>query len=103
VKGDWFEMRFSPRVNCRLPGWARRVCITPDGRAFLPAAMAGNELMVLVVAGGERDVKLLTDDHNHLYVPADWMMLAFPKIADMCRDWVAAAREIAAETGRTYG
>lgn len=96
IKGNWIELSFGARLDRRVPGWARQVYLADDGRGFVPAALAGNELMVMAVAGSEPGHSFLAAG-GHAYAPADWMAEAFPGTADTCRDWLAAARALVAE------
>lgn len=66
----------------RLAKWKRSVGVSPEGKIYVPAVIAGSEMMVLMCAGWDGTELLLLGKPGHLYVPADWMAREFPKTTE---------------------
>lgn len=81
---EWFEFSFdglSPAQQRRLPKWARRAA-WHEGQIYLPAIVAGNEVMVFLCMGYDATPALLY--RQHLFCPADWLAREFPDAAEAC-------------------
>lgn len=65
----------------RAPKWARQCALDSANQLWVPAAMAGNEQMVLLCASFDGEPVFLHD--HHLYVRASWMEREHPDIADL--------------------
>lgn len=85
----WIEVE-NP-AGKKIPKWKRSAGLSSDGVVFVPAAMTGNESEVFLCAGydGTPVVQYL----NHVYVPADWLAVEFPKTAEVCQIISKSVRE----------
>ena len=75
----------------KVPAWARRGALAADDRVFVPAAIAGSEMDVILSAG--YDGVTIVRDGNHPYVPADWLRREYPKAAALAINIERAVRE----------
>lgn len=85
---------FTHKKAARLPKWARSLALSPEGKLYVPAALAASEIVVLIAAGYDGTPVMQTD--GHLFVEADWMAREFPKTAaaiEHMRESIAAADE----------
>lgn len=90
---QWMVVEFTLPKAKRLPKWARSVAISPEGKLYVPAALAASEMVVMVTAGYDGTPVMISDDH--LFVEADWMEREFPvtgKALAHIRASVAGAR-----------
>lgn len=67
----------------KAPKWQRLAAVADDGTVFVPAAIAGNEQMIFLIAGWDGNVPVVSN-RKHLYVPARWLAKERPDIADVC-------------------
>lgn len=77
---EWYEVSLDhlSRAQARkVPKWARRCVVDDSGTLFVPAVIAGAEMMVLLCAGFDGTPAIL--DGEHTYYPADWMAREFPE------------------------
>lgn len=78
----WYSVS-NRRGHKRLPEWKRSAGIEDDtGDVFVPAVIAGNEMIVFLCAGWDNEPAAYLDEH--LFVRASWMAREFPKLRDIC-------------------
>ncbi len=77
---EWFEVE-AP-TGKRIPIWMRSAGIKEDGTVFIPGAIAGTEMEIILCASydGTPVVHYL----DHAYFPSKWMMKEFPDVAELC-------------------
>lgn len=78
----------------KIPRWKRSAGQSKEGVVFVPAAMTGNENEVFLCAC--YDGTPVAHYLNHLYVPADWLAVEFPKTAEICATISKKVREACA-------
>lgn len=79
------------------PKWFRKVGVCPDdGRVFVPAALVGFDMEMIVFLCASQDRATIVEHLNHVYVPAEWMAGQYPDVADTCRVIERRVREYCA-------
>ena len=78
---QWIE--FESPAGKKIPKWERSAGLSSDGVVFVPAAMTGNESDVFLCTC--YDSTPVVQYLNHIYVPADWLAVEFPKTAEICQ------------------
>lgn len=76
---EWFESVFTSKAKRGLPKWARLSALASDGTVWLPAAVVGSEMEVLLCAS--YDGQPLVALKNHTYVESEWAKREFKKHA----------------------
>jgi hypothetical protein len=77
---QWCEVsldHLSPSKARKVPKWARRAALSSDGTVFIPAVIAGSEMIIFLCAGYDGTRALVVGEHT--YYPADWIAREFPK------------------------
>lgn len=90
---EWIEVENPP--GKRLPKWVRSAGLSDDGIVFIPGAIGGDEMHVMLCAGydGTPMVQYL----KHAYFPAQWLAKEFPKAREICEKIESKVREICAQ------
>ncbi len=70
---QWCEV---PAQGKKVPAWARRAALAPDGTVFVPAVIAGSEMDAVLSAG--YDGVTIVKNGDHAYVPAGWLRQEYP-------------------------
>jgi hypothetical protein len=84
----WCEASAGDR---KVPVWARSAALAPDGAVFVPAAITGLEMDVILSAG--YDGVTIVRYRKHAYVPVDWLRREYPKVADLATKIELSVRE----------
>lgn len=77
----------------RVAKWKRAFGVREDGEVFVPAAVAGDELEVMLCAA--HDGTPVASAHGHVYVPSMWVEKEFPgsvEVAQLMRERVQEMR-----------
>lgn len=85
---NWFEVE-QPQGK-RIAAWRRTFGIDGD-EVFLPAAIAGDEMHIMLCTA--YDGTRWAHYDGHAYVPARWMAAEFPKVRALCDELAASAKE----------
>jgi hypothetical protein len=81
-----------------VPQWLVTAGISDDGTVFVPARIAGNEMAVTLAAGWDGGVAMAIY-RDHAFLPVEWMVREYPKLADDLRIVEQRVREAAAKEG----
>ncbi|MNV27958.1 hypothetical protein D3C71_1191280 [compost metagenome] len=85
----WIE--FQQLDGKRHPAWKRTLGVSEEtGEVFVPAAMAGEQNVLLCAA---YDGTTVASNHGHVYVPASWLSREFPATKDLCELMVIRGRQ----------
>ncbi|WP_440985135.1 hypothetical protein ACQHIH_18580 [Xanthomonas sontii] len=85
----WIE--YKQQDGKLIPAWKRTLGVSEEtGEVFVPAAMAGEQDVLLCAA---YDGTTVASNHNHVYVPASWLSREFPDTKELCDIMVTRARE----------
>ena len=77
---QWCEVSLDhlpPSKAKKVPKWARRAALAPDGTVFIPSVIAGSEMSVFLCASFDGTPVLV--DGKHTYYSADWISREFPE------------------------
>ena len=85
----WIRPEFT---KAGVPQWLTTAGISDDGTVFVPARVAGNEMAVTLAAGWDGNVAMVTY-RAHAFLPVDWMVGEYPKLADDLRAVEKKVRE----------
>ena len=94
----WYSVP-NQKGHKRVAEWKRSAGIEDGtGDVFVPAVIAGNEMIVFLCAGYDAEPAAYLD--KHLFVRASWMAKEFPGLRDICekieanvRGWTPARPE----------
>jgi hypothetical protein len=77
----WIRPEFK---KAGVPQWLITAGISDDGTVFVPARIAGNETAVTLAAGWDGNVAMAIY-RDHAFLPVEWMVREYPKLADDLR------------------
>jgi hypothetical protein len=83
--GTWYV--FANPGTKQWPQWARQCALDANGDLWLPAALGGNEMVVVLACGF--DGETVVTESEHAYVRAAWLEKEFPKLGTIARRIVA--------------
>jgi hypothetical protein len=81
------------------PLWQRSAFVADDGTVYVPAALTDDrELAVVLKAAWDGNVSLVFQD-GHYFLPARWIAVEYPEVADLCDLIERRVREVTGREG----
>lgn len=90
IKLRWYNVD-SPSARYAPPSWLRSASVDEQGNVYIPAALAGDETIVLLHATWSGNIPIimnqfLDDSEPHVYLPTWWIIAVYPNIANAIRE-----------------